>query len=289
VRKSSDIIAEALRIAVHQAFGEFKALEMCILKELGVPSSQDAFDESSGSSSSARRVMSVGRGLVAELTAEKAGIRLFPLLAESAKHKVLNLLDAFGMMDCFHPMWRNFDQLYQDILLQEDSSSHQGKSRAERCLQDMLQLPSLAKKAKQEGEMAIQMYEKEAEKLSPARKVKIAKHFARVEVMGYIIRMSLMSSVFPIVLRDIRDGLFRGIVVGMTKVDHSVAQLLRSRLVFNPSMEQNVFHMMEPSAEDAKQRRLLEHKRDSLRRLRKDFDGCQSKLARLESLLQGLS
>lgn len=77
-------------------------------------------------------------------------------------------------------------------------------------------------------------------KISESNKLKIRKHFARYEVMGYIIRTSLLSTVFPIVIRDIRDGLFKGISYGTTSWEDSVSSMLRTKLMFDQKLEKQV-------------------------------------------------
>eukprot|EP00456_Euglypha_rotunda_P043833 TRINITY_DN3441_c0_g1_i4.p1 TRINITY_DN3441_c0_g1~~TRINITY_DN3441_c0_g1_i4.p1 ORF type:complete len:106 (+),score=8.05 TRINITY_DN3441_c0_g1_i4:176-493(+) len=104
--------------------------------------------------------------------------------------------------------------------------------------------------------------------------------------MGYIIRTSLISTVFPLVLRDLRDGLFRGVKFGTTSWEHSVSTLLRQTLVFDPENEKKVFLLMEPSSEDVEKREQLNKKRVTLAALKQDFSTCQDKLRRLVDVLR---
>jgi len=227
--------------------------------------------------------------------------KLFGYINNSATAKVLNLLDAFQTMTCFHPMWRDFDLLHQNILLREipeegDKKEHKKgdkrnnsdlKMSPETTLQEILNLPELAKVVKQEGDLAIETYERICKtKLSSINRAKIAKHFARVEVMGYIIRTSLMSAVFPLVLRDLRDGLFRGVKFGVQCWEHSVSTLLRQKLVFEPENEKKVFQLMEPSVEDVEKRDALTKKKNTLQSLKHEFLICQEKQRKLVELLR---
>jgi len=220
--------------------------------------------------------------------------KLFGYLTNSATAKVLNLLDAFQTMACFHPMWRSFDLLHQHILLRdseedkkESKKKMDGKMLPEATLQEILNLPQLAKIVRQEGDLAIETYEKQSNAtLSLVHRAKIAKHFARVEVMGYIIRTSLISSVFPLVLRDLRDGLFRGVKFGVNCWEHSVSTLLRQKLVFEPENEKKVFQLMEPSSEDVEKRESLIKKRNTLQSLKNEFLACQEKQRKLIDLLR---
>jgi hypothetical protein len=282
VETSSKIVAEALRQATNTAFGDYKLLEEAILQEIGLPIGQKS-------------------QLLEDLLpsdpyhqANPEALKFFQFLTNSAKHKVLHVTDALGTMACFHPMWRNFDQLYQDVLLTTSNSSSSSNSNststptAETAIQSMLNLPDLAKIAKEEGSAAIAAYEqKTEEKMSPANKIRVAKHFARVEVMAYIVRMSLISTVFPLVLRDIRDGLFRGVQFGGKSYDYSVASLLRENLVFNTKKEKAIFGFMEPSPEDAQQREVLVAKRATLLSLKSQFQESQGRLARLMAVFEG--
>jgi len=277
VDRCAEIIQEAFRVAGSKAFSDYKRLEFLILAELGVPND----DPLAGSSSEDEN----------DLT------RLFPFLKASARSKVLNVLDAYQTMTSFHPMWREFDLLHSNILTKEvkqEAKKSDSKDpdemtgfTAERTLQHILKLPELAQVVKREGDFAIQKYEEETkQKLSLANKLKISKHFARVEVMGYIVRMSLISSVFPLVLRDLRDGLFRGVKFGPTSWDHSVSTHLRTKLLFDPDNEKKVFALMEPSPEDKDKRDQLNKKRESLQSLRGEFNQCQDKLHQLIELLK---
>lgn len=208
---------------------------------------------------------------------------LIPFLKTSASHKVLALLDAYSTMSCIHPMWRNFDVLHQNILLRQETETKKGKvSVAEETLQQMLNLPALAQVVKAEGDFSIAEYERRSgQTLSPVSRRKVAKHFARVEVMGYIIRMSLISSVFPLVIRDVRDGLFRGVRFGDQVLDQSAAMLLRSKLVFDPVVEKRVFCLMDPSSEDLLRRQRLVDKREVLVKLAGDFQQTQAQHLKL--------
>jgi len=190
-------------------------------------------------------------------------------------------------------MWRSFDLLHQHILLrdsEEDKKETKKKidgKNAEATLQEILNLPQLAKIVRQEGDLAIETYEKQSNKtLSIVHRAKIAKHFARVEVMGYIIRTSLISAVFPLVLRDLRDGLFRGVKFGINCWEHSVSTLLRQKLVFEPENEKRVFQLMEPSSEDVEKRESLIKKRNTLQSLKSEFLACQDKQRKLVDLLR---
>jgi len=198
----------------------------------------------------------------------------------------------------FHPMWRNFDTLYETILLRkpgEEKHAHSllggkgcscGAAAAETALQQILDLPALAKRVREEGEAAIAAYERQIKQSIPQQeRVKICRHFARVEVIGYIIRQSLVSTVFPLVLRDLRDGLFKGVRHGSVASDHSVATLLRMRLVFDRDAEKRVFQLMDPSPEDVALRARLSKKRDTLISLRGDFEKCQAQLRQLQELI----
>ena len=73
--------------------------------------------------------------------------------------------------------------------------------------------------------------------------------------------MSLISNIFPIVLRDVRDGLFRGVSFGFTSFNQSLSQYLRSRLMFDQTVEQKIFLLMEPSEEQAAKRQELAAKK----------------------------
>jgi len=266
VENVATVIREAIRDSVHAAFGDYKLLEPVVLKELGVSPSDDMKDK------------------------EDAAL-LFGFLRNSATNKVLNLLEAFQTMSCYHPMWRNFESLYQNILVPADADPRESKRSSnssknpEDTLQDILSLPALAKVVREEGDYAISMYESDTKtKLSLANKNKIRRHFARVEVMAYIIRMSLISSVFPLVLRDMRDGVFRGVKFGPTSWDHSVATLLRMKLVFDQEAEKKVFEFMEPSSEDLATRQQLTKKRETLLSLKNEFARSQERLKRLISV-----
>jgi|Transcript_35839 GTP-binding protein EngB required for normal cell division len=277
VDSSCRIVSEALCQATHTAFGDYKLLNELIQAELGVAGSVRGLD-----------ALSEAQDIAGQQSLEQ--LKFFQVLTHSAKHKVLNLLDSLGTMACFHPMWRNFDQLYHQVLLKQASkqaASHK-KDDSEVAVQDMLKLPELAKVAKEEGEAAIVNYEKETgTRMSESNKIRVAKHFARVEVMAYIVRMSLISTVFPLVLRDVRDGLFSGINFCGKVYDYSVSSLLRHNLVFDPKMEKIIFAYMEPSPEDAQQREVLVAKRSTLLSLKQQFQESQSKLTRLMQLFEG--
>jgi hypothetical protein len=281
VNRCAEIIKEAFRTACNQAFGDYKMLEGLILAELGVSNS-----------------------LAAEVDIEIDLSRLFSFLKASATSKVESLLEGYRSMASFHPMWREFDLLHSNILTKAEHKPPESKNRdlpgssssslsdwagvsPEVTLQHILKLPELARIVKQEGDFAITKYEEVSKsKLSVANKLKIAKHFARVEVMGYIIRMSLISTVFPLVLRDLRDGLFLGVKFGPTSWDHSVSTHLRTTLLFNPDNEKKVFALMEPSAEDREKREQLTKKREALLALKGSFVKCQDKMLQLVDLLK---
>lgn len=278
VQACADIVRLALRQAVAKSFGDYKELEALVLRNLGMDATGQPLEEPENPQPQF----------------------LFSFLRNAARFKVLNLLDAFQTMACFHPMWRNFDILYEKILApaeeppKEKSGGWLGsngksddRSEAEIALQDILDLPALAKVVREEGENAIRMYESESKtRLNLATRSKIKKHFARVEVMGYIVRMSLIGSIFPLVLRDMRDGLFRGVKFGNSSWDHSVCTHLRMKLVFDSDMEKRVFAWMEPSVQDLNMRTQLEKKKATLVSLGKQFDSCQVKLDRLNAVLR---
>lgn len=263
VTKCSDIIAHALKKAAKESFGDYPNLEKCILMELGL-NNQPGLDVN-------------------------IDHRLFTFLTTSAKHKVLNLLDAFSSMACVHPMWRNFDVLYQNILLKEkvkNDNETKEKNKIEDTLQDMLNLHALSTVVKNEGQNAIVTFENETNaQLSASDKLNIKKHYARLEVMAYIIRSGLLGAVFPLVIRDLRDGLFRGVKYGSESWDHSMSTLLRMKLIFQEGMEAKTLNLMEPSPKDVALRTLYMKKRETLLSLKKEFVHCQSKLTSLASLL----
>jgi len=267
VESVATIVRESIREAVHTSFGDYKQLEPCVLKELGVSQSDDMKDKEDPQ-------------------------LLFGFLRNSATNKVLNLLEAFQTMSCYHPMWRNFESLYHNILVPSEAEQQENKrsmsssaKTSDDTLHDILSLPALAKVVREEGDYAISTYEADTKnKLSKENKTKIRRHFARVEVMAYIIRMSLISSVFPLVLRDLRDGLFRGVKFGPTSWDHSVATLLRMKLVFDQEAEKKVFDFMEPSTEDLASRQQLTKKRETLNSLKNEFARSQERLKRLISV-----
>jgi len=284
VSKCAEIVRSALLKATNQAFGEYKELCKLVIDTLGL-STEDNMPKSSPEQ---------------ELKAVLAGGAtqgVFPILKASATNKVLNLLDAMNTMTCFHPMWRNFDLLYQNVLLKDQKQSLTDKMQAmamgdqsdsaEDTLKQILRLPELAKFAKQEGELAMRSYQEETKQtISPTHASRISKHFARVEVMGYIVRMTLVSAVYPIVIRDLRDGLFQGLKAGsLLDCPGSVQEMLRMRLMFDSNMEKKVLELMDPSPEDVAARQKLERKRETLISLKKDFSDCTMKLKRLVDLL----
>jgi hypothetical protein len=278
VLECSNIILTALKDSVDKTFGEYKALKNCVIRTLGLPDSQD-----------------FKSGPKTATGGPIPPVRMFEMLQRSAVSKVESLLDAHRTMICFHPMWRNFDTLYRKILLTKKSSgmvssiqSAAGLARAgttaEDTLQRMLDLPALAVRVCREGQNAVKVFEaKSGQTISDNNKEKVRRHFARVEVMGYIIRMSLMGSVFPIILRDLRDGLFKGVKCGLTSWNFSVSRLLRTKLLFDPAKEKQVFTYMDPSAEDSKKRQALEDKRATLVGLQGEFHKCQAKLQLLRN------
>jgi hypothetical protein len=193
-------------------------------------------------------------------------------------------------------MWRNFDLLYQRILMatdraKEKSSKEDSKENdAGMVLQEILDLPALARVVKGEGTYAIQEYmNKHKVQISKSAQAKIHKHFARVQVMGYIIRSALTSCVFPVVLRDLRDGLERGVKYGDREQEGSVAMFLRTRLSFNSDREKMVLKAMDPSVEDRATRDMLETKKAKLVNLKSDFTRCQQQLSQLVANMQSKS
>jgi len=293
------IIAAAISRAACTAFSAFPGLRERVLRELGVTIDGSVVD--------ADEQYLAG----AFASAPTSQMLLLPFLRYSARHKVLNLLDAQSLMSSVHPFWKHFETLFQNILNPDKtkatkadkderskSSPFLGFGAAkvtafspsendnEMTLQKMLDLDSLAKLVQEEGEAGIADYESGTQrKLSSAVKYKVRKHFARVEVMGYIIRMSLISNVFPLVLRDVRDGLFRGISFGFTSFNSSLSQYLRNRLMFDPKVEAKVFLLMEPSEEQALQRQKLASRKARLEELKVEFQKMGNKMGKLASVL----
>jgi hypothetical protein len=180
-----------------------------------------------------------------------------PFLHHAAQNKLLDMLDALDTSTCHHPMWRSFEALYTRVLSGSGIHSVKKSGGAEAVVSDMLevrsatlqryvtpyrvalervhepyfkslcnvtpQLPALAARAQTEGDNAVRAYERESTRaLTMSEKAKICKHFARVQTMGYIVRQTLLATVVPIVLRDVRDGLFRGVRFGAVSWTHSV-------------------------------------------------------------------
>jgi hypothetical protein len=95
VDRCATIVRDALRQSTNRAFGDYKELEKIVLLQLGVAPTQ--VDDLSGRQSD----------------------EMFNILKMAAHGKVANLLDGFSTMACFHPMWRNFDVLYSQILMRD--------------------------------------------------------------------------------------------------------------------------------------------------------------------------
>lgn len=269
VRECSLVVRDALRFAVKAAYSEYPELERMVLGTLGVLG-EDMRDEPDPNT-------------------------LFGFLTTSAKSKVANLLDALQTMACFHPMWRNFDTLFHKVLSVPSSSSSGGGAgflesrkqkspelQAAETIQSILGLPELAQTIRRQGQLAIEAFQSQQKsELSLQYQERIRRHFARIEVMAYIVRLNLLSSVYPIILRDLRDGLFRGVVFGNQPWDHGVLTVLRMQLVFEESVEQEVLRLMEPSQETIQLRKSLAAKRQTLLELKQRFSDAQQSLQRL--------
>uniref|UniRef100_A0A7S2XBM1 Uncharacterized protein n=1 Tax=Lotharella oceanica TaxID=641309 RepID=A0A7S2XBM1_9EUKA len=222
VESCAQIVLRALKKSVDKAFGDYKQLKLLVHRTLGLQAGVEVKAKSSSLDGALDKMAKDGK-------LSMPGENMFGILQRSAVSKVLSLLDAHRTMICFHPMWRNFDTLHTKILLGPPPHSRDAKNKdAEDTLQRMLELPALAKRVREEGRNAIRVYEQATgETVKEPHRAKILKHFARVEVMGYIIRMSLVGCIFPIIIRDLRDGLFQGIHCGMSKFEFSVSSLLR--------------------------------------------------------------
>mmetsp|Transcript_28006 Transcript_28006/g.49405 ORF Transcript_28006/g.49405 Transcript_28006/m.49405 type:complete len:826 (+) Transcript_28006:172-2649(+) len=272
VSRCANIILKALKLSVDKAFGDYKQLRVLVMRTLGL------------------HAESADVKADVKFEGNTAPSTMFGTLKRSVVSKVLSLIDAHGTMICFHPMWRNFDTLHTKILKAQSRNSGGGlfstdSKSPDQTLQHMLELPALAKRVSLEGRNAIKTYEDATgQTISMSNRDKICKHFARVEVMGYIIRMSLMGCVFPIIIRDLRDGLFEGIKCGLTTWDFSVSRLLRTKLLFDPKMEKTVLMYMDPSSEDAEKRRKWEKKKAVLNGLQLEFDKCQDRLQILQDV-----
>eukprot|EP00467_Chlorarachnion_reptans_P007763 CAMPEP_0114509610 /NCGR_PEP_ID=MMETSP0109-20121206/13306_1 /TAXON_ID=29199 /ORGANISM="Chlorarachnion reptans, Strain CCCM449" /LENGTH=797 /DNA_ID=CAMNT_0001688783 /DNA_START=169 /DNA_END=2562 /DNA_ORIENTATION=+ len=282
IESCANIILKALKRAVDKAFGDYKQLKVLVLRTLGLQTGTD---------------VKKGAEILGKLGDAKTPSpdAMFELLRHSAISKVMALLDAHSTMINFHPMWRNFDTLHQKILMNQEKDSKKSssylvsstppKASAEGTLQEILELPALAARVRNEGYNAINTYEKSAKMaISPVDRAKICKHFARVEVMGYIIRMSLVGSVYPMIIRDLRDGLFKGVQCGLMKFDFSVTRLLRSRLLFDAKVEKKVLTCLDPSSEDMEKRKKWEKKRRVLQDLQNEFEKCQEDLHVLQEI-----
>lgn len=285
VRDCAAVVGEALCIAVHEAFSEYPELEQVVLGTLGLQDGQVLHIGSGGG----------GGGHDDESASSADQNTLFGFLTTSARAKVAGLLDALQTMACFHPMWRNFDTLYHKVLSVADQHVSPGfldskkataVVEAANTIQNILGLPQLAELIRTEGEHAVRVFQKQAAKtgqgsLGLQHQERVKRHFARMEVMAYIVRLNLISSVFPIILRDLRDGLFRGVVFGNQRWEHGVCTALRMQLVFEEAAEQQVFHLMEPSPESLQLRQTLTRKRQTLLELRQAFAEAQQSLQRL--------
>jgi hypothetical protein len=96
VDRCATIIRHALRESTARAFGDYKELEKIVLAQLGVPLIDDP----------------------------RPTDEMFNVLKVAATAKVHNLLDGFSTMACFHPLWRNFDVLYSQILMKSGTHHH---------------------------------------------------------------------------------------------------------------------------------------------------------------------
>jgi len=281
VETCAEIVLRALKKSVDKAFGDYKQLKLLVNRTLGLQAGVEVKSKSATLDTALDKMAKDGKLSMPEEN-------MFGILQRSAVSKVLSLLDAHRTMICFHPMWRNFDTLHTKILLGPPPNARDAKNNgAEDTLQKMLELPALAKRVREEGRNAIRVYEQATGKrIEEPIKAKILKHFARVEVMGYIIRMSLVGCVFPIIIRDLRDGLFQGIHCGLSKFDFSVTRLLRTRLLFDPKMEKKVFDFMNPSPEDMEKRAKWEKKQNVLGGLQQEFEKCQERLQTLQDVFE---
>mmetsp|Transcript_11741 Transcript_11741/g.17502 ORF Transcript_11741/g.17502 Transcript_11741/m.17502 type:complete len:790 (+) Transcript_11741:54-2423(+) len=276
IERCATAVNSALLLSVDKAFGEYKQLKSLIQKTIGYVPNGDV-----------KVFMESGSDALDNLEGDEEKKGMLATMIRSATAKVSALIDAHKTMICFHPMWRNFDTLYSKILLQDEKSysgyiGGSSSNSPDDVLQKMLDLPALAKRVREEGVNAINTYEAKKGKLPANIKEKVRKHFARVEVMGYIIRMSLVGSVFPIVIRDLRDGLFEGIKCGLKAWDLPVVQLLRTRLLFDSRNEAKVLKCMNPSQEDAENRAKWTRKLNVLRDLQKEFEKRRKTLRELE-------
>mmetsp|Transcript_2416 Transcript_2416/g.3480 ORF Transcript_2416/g.3480 Transcript_2416/m.3480 type:complete len:550 (-) Transcript_2416:167-1816(-) len=274
-------ILRALKVAVDESFGEYKLLKTCIEDALGLPDTVDV----DTILKNVREQASTGEP--SQLGKNPELIKMFPTLERSAMTKVDSLIDAHRTMVCFHPMWRNFNDLYNKILVDKKSdqkSMSAYQPQGETTLQDMLGLDELRRRVKSEGLNAIRTFEQsKSVHLSNRIRERILRHFARVEVMGYIIRMNLRNSVFPIIVRDLREGVFRGIK-GVVNWDQSVAEVLRTKLLFNPKNEAKIMPLLDPSPEDTEKRKRLVKKVSVMTNLEKEFVRCEGHMKTLEEI-----
>mmetsp|Transcript_17368 Transcript_17368/g.27749 ORF Transcript_17368/g.27749 Transcript_17368/m.27749 type:complete len:792 (+) Transcript_17368:211-2586(+) len=269
VKTCANIVLEALRKATENAFGEYKQLKNLVVRKLGLQQNLDL------------EIKSNLDDLLGK--ANSTASSMFSKLLCSTVSKVLTQLDAQGTMQCFHPLWIHFDTFHRKILSIQESKSKTAQTGPEDTLQEILELPTLAKRAKAEGLNAITTYEGEKKvSISPQRRAKIMKHFTRIEVMGYIIRMTLVGTVFPIIIRDLRDGLFKGIYCGLEKFGDDVETLLRKSLIYDPEMAKTVLSFMDPSPEDMKKRAKWEKKAKVMQDLQFEFDKCQERIQTLK-------
>lgn len=318
IERCAKIILSALIESIHTAFGDYPQLERLVLLQLVHLNSSFISQKTSTSSTTTTKTSILPTYKKLQQQQQQP---MFEYLRAAALCKVENLLDAFKSMTCFHPMWRNFEVLYAKILPIEEElrKNKERKDRIickEECtLPEIMELPALAKRAYEEGDLAIEQFERESKiktdiylknktintkehgqeqgqekeniaiKLTHQHRIRISKHFARVEVMGYIIRLTLISSVYPLVIRDLRDGLFRGVRHGNEKFDHSATTLLRAKLLFDPTIEKCFLESMDPSIEDTTTRLRLLKRQEIVNSLRADFISCQSRLERLSELM----
>jgi hypothetical protein len=110
IRVSSSIVSQALVEASRQTFGEFPALEATVLETLGV----------NGSDPTGEAVTLAATldpcDLPGTLASDGTPLALVGFLANRASDSVSTILDAFSPMVSCHPMWRNFDDLYHNVL-----------------------------------------------------------------------------------------------------------------------------------------------------------------------------
>jgi hypothetical protein len=106
-------------------------------------------------------------------------------------HKVTELLDAFRTMTSIHPFWSHFEAVYEDALQLKPEVAHPPFAAD---IQDLYR------------RIRTQTASVHADGPAHARD-RVARHCARLEVMGYIIRTTLVAVLVPLVLREVRDGL----------------------------------------------------------------------------------